>query len=150
MAFMNIGISLELTSCELPTILESRSYGITSVISNKENGTLRTPAVWLMVILIPFAIPRFSAGTEPIIELTLGEANNAIPKPNNSRLINTAPYEDLSFNVENQNSAEAFKAKPTELNTRLPYLSASLPLIGLKTKITISIGMSKTPVFKAL
>ena len=150
MAFMNIGSSLELTSCELPTILESLAYGITNVISSKENGTLSTLAVWLMVILIPFAIPRFSAGTEPITELTLGGANSAVPKPNNTRLINTAPYEDLSFNVENQNNAEANKAKPIELNTRLPYLSANLPLIGLKTNITISNGMSKTPVFKAL
>ena len=83
-------------------------------------------------------------------ELMLGEANSATPKPNSSRLINTALYEDFSFSVENQINAAAFKAKPTELNTRLPYLSASLPLIGLKTKITISIGMSKTPVFKAL
>ena len=119
-------------------------------MSSKENGTLRTLPVWLRVILIPLATPRFSAGTEPITELVLGEANSALPKPNNSRLINTAPYEDFSFSVENQISAAAFKAKPTELNTRLPYLSDSLPLIGLKTRTTISIGMSKTPAFKAL
>ena len=123
---------------------------MTNVINNKENGTLITPAVWLMVILIPLAIPRFSAGTEPMIELMLGEANSAIPQPNSSRLINTALYEDFSFSVENQIKADAFKAKPTELNTRLPYLSDSLPLIGLKTRITISIGISKTPAFKAL
>jgi hypothetical protein len=119
-------------------------------MSSRENGTLRTLAVEFRVNLIPFATPRFSPGTEPITALTLGEANNEVPKPNNTRLINTAPYEDLSFRVENQNNAEAIKAKPTELNTRLPYLSASLPLIGLMKNITISIGMSKTPVFKAL
>src|SRR5271157_5293260 len=124
MAFRNIGISLELISWELLTIWESLSYGITSVMSSKENGTLRTPPVWLRVILIPFATPRFSAGTEPITELMLGEANKAIPQPNSKRLTNIAPYEDLSFNVENQTNAEAFKAKPTELNQRLPYLSA--------------------------
>ncbi len=42
MAFRNMGNSLELISCELLTIWESLSYGITSVISSKENGTLRT------------------------------------------------------------------------------------------------------------
>ena len=47
-------------------------------------------------------------------------------------------------------NAEAFKAKPTETSTRLPYLSDSFPLIGLKTKIMISIGINKTPAFKAL
>ena len=99
---------------------------------------------------MPLATPRFSAGTEPITELVLGEMNRALPKPNSSRLINTAPYEDLSFSIENQISAEAFKAKPTELNTRLPYLSDSLPLIGLKMSITISMGMSKIPAFKGL
>ena len=123
---------------------------MTNVINNKENGTLITPAVWLMVILIPLAIPRFSAGTEPITELMLGEANSAIPQPNSSRLINTAPYEDFSFSVENQIKADAFKAKPAEPNIRVPYLSDNLPLIGLKTRITISIGISKTPAFKAL
>ena len=101
-------------------------------------------------MLIPFAMPRFSAGTEPIMELVMGETNNAIPKPKSSRLINTTLYEDLSFSVENQINAAALKAKPTELSTRLPYLSASLPLIGLMAKITISIGMSRIPVFAAL
>ena len=99
---------------------------------------------------MPLATPRFSAGTEPITELVLGETNSALPKPNSTRLINTAPYEELSFSVENQINAEAFKAKPTELNTRLPYLSDSLPLIGAKMRTTISIGMSETPAFKAL
>ena len=87
MAFKNIGISLEFTSWELLTIWESLSYGITNVMSNRENGTLRTFAVWLRVILIPFATPRFSAGTEPITELTLGGANSAVPKPNSNKLI---------------------------------------------------------------
>src|SRR5271157_2475401 len=102
MAFRNIGSSLELISWELLTIWESLLYGITNVMSSKENGTLITFPVWTSVALIPLATPRFSAGTEPIIELTLGEANKALPKPNSSRLINTAPYEDLSFSVENQ------------------------------------------------
>jgi hypothetical protein len=141
---------LALLSCELPIICESLLYGITSVISNKENGTLSTPPVEFRVILIPLATPRFSAGTEPITELTLGEENSAIPRPNSSRLTNTAVYEDFAVNVENQISAAALNASPTELNTRLPYLSASLPLIGLKTKITISIGISRTPVLKGL
>jgi len=82
MAFRNIGTSLELISWELLTIRESLSYGITNVISSKENGTLRTFPVAVRVILIPLATPRFSAGTEPIIELELGETNSAIPKPN--------------------------------------------------------------------
>jgi hypothetical protein len=125
-------------------------YGITNVINNNENGTLSTPPVELRVILIPFATPRFSGGTEPITELILGGPYNAIPIPNKSRLINTAPYEERSFSVENQISAEAFMAKPTELKTRLPYLSDSLPLIGLNANITISIGISKIPVFRAL
>ena len=123
---------------------------MTNVINSKENGTLKTLAVELRVILIPLAIPRFSAGTEPITELVLGEAKSATPTPSRSRLINTALYEDFSVNLENQSSAAPLKAKPTELNTRLPYLSAILPLIGLKTRTTISIGISKTPVFKTL
>jgi hypothetical protein len=57
---------------------------------------------------------------------------------------------ELWFSVENQKSAAALKAKPTEVNTRLPYLSANRPLMGLIAKIIISIGISKTPVFKAL
>ena len=88
MAFRNNGPSLELVSCELLTIWESLVYGITSVMSNKENGILSTPAVWLMVFLIPLAIPRFSAGTDPITELEFAGANSASPKPNSRRLIN--------------------------------------------------------------
>ena len=99
---------------------------------------------------MPLATPRFSAGTELIIELAFGEANSDLPIPNRIRLTNTSPYDDLSLSVANQNKATAFKPKPTELNTRLPYLSANLPLIGLKTRTTISIGISKTPAFKAL
>jgi hypothetical protein len=64
-------------------------YGITNVISSSEKGTLRTPAVWLMVFLIPLATPRFSAGTEPMIALVLAGANNAKPKPNKTKLVNT-------------------------------------------------------------
>ena len=95
-------------------------------------------------------MPRFSAGTEPITELVLGEANSAMPNPNSNILTNTMLYEDFSVSVENQINAAPFKAKPTDVNTRLPYLSASLPLIGLTAKMTISIGISRIPVFKAL
>lgn len=123
---------------------------MTSVISNKENGTLITPPVITRVILIPLATPRFSDGTEPIIELMLGGPNSAAPKPNKTRLIKTALYEDFWVSVENQNNAALFTAKPTELNTRLPYLSASLPVIGLKANITSSMGISEIPAFKAL
>ena len=63
---------------------------------------------------------------------------------------NTAPYEEFSFKVENQIRAEPLIAKPNELNTRLPYLSDSLPLIGLKIRTIASIGMSAIPVLKAL
>ena len=55
-----------------------------------------------------------------MIELTLGAANNAVPKPISNKLIKTAPYEDLVLSVENQNKAAAFKTKPIELNNRLP------------------------------
>jgi len=101
-------------------------------------------------MLIPFATPRFSGGTELITDLLTGEENNAMPKPKSNRLIKTPVYEDFSFNFENQINADALKAQPTAVNTRLPYLSASLPLIGLKQKITTSIGMSRIPVFKGL
>jgi hypothetical protein len=103
-----------------------------------------------VVILIPFATPRFSVGTEPITELTFGGENKAIPNPNRSRLTNTAPYEELAFNVENQINPIALKVKPNELKTRLPYLSDNLPLTGLKRATTICIGISKSPVFNTL
>jgi 4Fe-4S dicluster domain len=54
----NIGTSLELISWELLTIWEILLYGIINVISNRENGTPMTPAVWLTVMLIPFAMAR--------------------------------------------------------------------------------------------
>ena len=73
------------------TIWEILLYGITSVISNKENGMLRTPAVWVMVLTIPLDTPRFSGGTEPIIELVMAGANNASPIPNSSKLTKTVP-----------------------------------------------------------
>ena len=94
MAFRNTGISLALASWELPTICESLLYGMTNVISSKENGTLRTPPVVLKVILMPLATPRFSDGTDPITEVILGGPNNELPNPNNTRLIKTAPYVD--------------------------------------------------------
>jgi len=84
-----------------------------------------------------------------MIELVFGGINNALPKPNSIRLINTAPYDDVAFNVENQINAEAFRAKPTELNTRPPYRSESRPQIGLKTKTMISIGIRMIPVLAA-
>ena len=95
MALRNMGISLALLSWVLPTICESLAYGMTNVISNNENGTLRTPPVVLNVIRIPLATPRFSAGTEPITELILGGPNIALPRPNKTRLIKTALYEDF-------------------------------------------------------
>jgi hypothetical protein len=73
------------------TIWDSFAYGITNDISSKENGTLNTPPVELRAILIPFATPRFSGGTEPITELMFGGPYRAIPTPSKSRLINTAP-----------------------------------------------------------
>jgi len=149
-ALRNIGTWLDPTSWELLTICESLLYGITNVINSNENGTLRTPEVWLIVFLIPLAIPRFSSGTEPITELVFGEANNAIPMPNKNRLTSTAKYEDFSVNLENQIKADALSAKPTVLSTLLPYLSDSLPLTGLNTRITISMGISNIPVFAAL
>jgi len=150
MACRKTGISLALLSCVLLTITESLLYGITSVISNKEKGTLSTPPVIFNVILMPLATPRLSAGTDPMIELVFGGINNALPKPNSIRLINTALYDDVAFRVENQINAEAFKAKPTELKIRPPYRSDSLPLIGLKTKTTISIGIRMIPALIAL
>jgi hypothetical protein len=85
-----------------------------------------------------------------MIALMFGGPNKAIPEPNNTRLINTALYEDLSVSVENQIKAAAFKAKPADVNIRLPYLSAILPLIGLKTKMTTSSGIRSKPAFNAL
>jgi len=70
--------------------------------------------------------------------------------PNNTKLNNIAPYEELSFSVENQNSAKAFNASPIELNPRLPYMSANLPLSGLKIRTTMFIGTSMRPAAKAL
>ena len=90
MAAMNCGSSVGLISWVLPTICESRAYGITSVIKSKENGTLSTLPVWLRVILMPLAIPLLSGGTEPMMELTLGEANSDIPMPNNIKLTSMA------------------------------------------------------------
>lgn len=123
---------------------------MTSDISSKEKGMLSTIPVWLSVILIPLATPRFSAGTELMTELEFGDANSDLPRPNSTRLINTEPYEDLSFKVENQISALAFRARPAELKTRLPYLSASLPAIGPSMSTITSIGINKMPVFRAL
>jgi len=55
------------------------------------------------------------------------------------------------LNVENQIRAAALKARPVELNTRLPYASKSFPQMGLNTRIIISIGISPaTPVLKAV
>ena len=95
MAAMNCGSSVELISWVLPTIWESLAYGITSVINNKENGTLSTLPVWLRVMLMPLAMPLLSGGTEPMMELTLGEANSDIPMPNNIRLTSMALYEEF-------------------------------------------------------
>ena len=85
-----------------------------------------------------------------MIELVFGGINSARPNPNNIRLINTALYEDFSLSVENQINAEAFRARPTELKTRPPYLSDNLPQIGLKTNTMISIGIRITPVLTAV
>ena len=90
-ALRNMSLSAKLISCLLPTIWDNLSYGITSVISSNENGTLMTFPVWLIVILIPLAIPRFSAETDPITALEFGEKNKAMPKPKRTKLINTAP-----------------------------------------------------------
>jgi len=46
-------------------------------------------------MLMPLAIPLLSGGTEPIMELTLGEAKSDIPMPNNIRLTNIALYEEF-------------------------------------------------------
>ena len=90
MAAMNCGSSVELISWVLPTICESLAYGITSVINSREKGTLSTLPVWLRVMLMPLAIPLRSGGTEPMMELTLGEANSDIPMPNKTKLTNIA------------------------------------------------------------
>ena len=105
----------------LLTIKESLSYGITRVISSKEKGTLSTPPVILSVILMPLATPRFSAGTEPIIELVLGDMNSARPKPNKIRLNNTALVEEFRLSVENQIRAKAFGATDDNIKGGVLY-----------------------------
>jgi len=67
------------------------------VISSKENGMLRTPAVLPRVDTIHWLLHVFSAGTEPIMELTLAGANKASPIPNKIKLTNTVLYEDLCW-----------------------------------------------------
>ena len=90
--------------------------------------------------MIPLATPRFSGGTEPIIELVLAGANNANPKPNNKRLTNTVLYEDLSPNVENQIKAAASKAKPSEDNPlkKLGTLGQSIWLDYIRRDLIVS------------
>jgi hypothetical protein len=58
---------------------------------SNDKGTLRTFPVWTRVILTPLAMPRFWAGTELIMELELGDVNNALPKPKSIRLTSTEP-----------------------------------------------------------
>ena len=42
-------------------------------------------AVWKIVVLTPFATPRFDGGTGPMIELELGEMKRPLPMPKITR-----------------------------------------------------------------
>lgn len=66
-------------------IWDSLSYGIAKLMNVSERGILTTDAVWFTVVLTPFATPRFSAGTRPIIELALGDAKRPLPTPTHAK-----------------------------------------------------------------
>lgn len=86
--------------------------------------------MFLMVAIIPEAIPRFEPGTAPIIALLLGVWNKPIPNPivTNPAIINKkgeSAFKKLSSHIPPE-----MMAIPAELIYRLSIRSDKLPLTG--------------------
>src|SRR5207247_2104188 len=98
----------------------------------------------------PDAIPRGSAGTEPIIELMFGDAKNPSPAPNRTMYTARCEYGVEASVVERRYRERLMTANPVVVKGTWPYLSESRPLRGPHASVARSIGRMRTPAASGL
>src|SRR5665648_52678 len=110
-----------------------------------ESAILSKAPALLIMLFTPAAIPLLSAGTQPIMELVLGEKNIPEPKPMMSihRINSVIDVVDL-INISPPRPT-AVISSPTELKTLVPYRSDKPPLNGEITIMAIAKGDNISP-----
>src|SRR5665648_912418 len=110
-----------------------------------ESAILSSAPALLIMVFTPAAIPLLSAGTQPIMELVLGEKNIPDPKPMMSiNRINSVIDVVGLINIRPP-SPTAVISSPTELKILVPYWSDKLPLNGEIIIIAIAKGDNISP-----
>src|SRR5665648_13885 len=109
-----------------------------------ESAILSKAPALLIMLFTPAAIPLLSAGTQPIMELVLGEKNIPEPKPMMSihRINSVIDVVDL-INISPPRPT-AVISSPTELKTLVPYRSGLSDRYG--TRVLSSVGLLITAV----
>lgn len=121
------------------------SRGIAEEMIAKAIPRLMTLPALKNIVRTLVAIPRLCGGMTSIIIFALGEKNNPEPSPMISiQRINSQIAVDVEMNIIPK-SPPAEIAKPIVVNPRLPYLSASLPLIGAPMACVMAKGVKKSP-----
>src|SRR5437660_12344177 len=86
-------------------------------------------------------MPRGTGGTDPMIELMIGDAKKPRPAPSSIMYTTSNGYGVDASVVENRNRDKLVRASPVVVKGRCPYLSESRPLNGPAARVAMSVGM---------
>src|SRR5437773_5545258 len=126
-------------------ICETSAYGTVKVVMRIARFRLIVYPTLKKVARNPDATPRRTGGTDPMIELMLGDAKNPRPAPRSIMYTTSNGYGVDASVVENRNRDKLVRASPVVVNGRCPYLSESRPLSGPAARVAMSVGMIRRP-----
>src|SRR5438132_3105553 len=116
-------------------ICVTSAYGTLKVVMRIARFRLIVYPTLKNVARNPDATPRRCGGTDPMIELMLGEAKNPRPAPNSNIYPTRCAYGVDSSVVEKRNRERLMIAKPEVVNGRWPYLSDRRPVSGPAARV---------------
>src|SRR5437870_8790485 len=131
-------------------VCETSAYGTVKVVMRIARFRLIVYPTLKKVARNPDATPRRCGGTDPMIELMLGEAKNPRPAPKSNMYPTRCEYGVDSSAVEKRNRERLMIAKPEVVNGRWPYLSDRRPLSGPAARVEMSSGIMRRPVVSGL
>src|SRR5437667_12118254 len=111
-------------------ICETSAYGTVKVVMRIARFRLIVYPTLKKVARNPDATPRRCGGTDPMIELMLGEAKNPRPAPKSNMYPTRCEYGADSSVVEERNRERLITAQPEGVNGGGAYLSERRPPRG--------------------
>src|SRR5438876_1206845 len=111
-------------------ICVTSAYGTLKVVMRIARFKLIVYPTLKNVARNPDAIPRRSAGTDPIIELMFGDAKNPRPAPKSIMNATREAYGVVASVVEKRKRERLITARPVVVKGTWPYLSERRPLRG--------------------